>query len=122
MLHNALLALASGFSDDPAVRDYKARQYFADEAKKYVETECSKPNLSTVNALSIIATYQSSQGDQTLGYLYFGMAARMSQAREPGFPLLLLACPDRCLPVGLDVDCQEWVELGLIEKTDVLDR
>lgn len=25
-------------------------------------------------------------------------------------------------PVGLDVDCQEWVELGLIEKTDVLDR
>lgn len=90
MLHNALLALALGFSDDPAVRDYKARQYFADEAKKYVEAESSKPNLATVNALSVIATYHSSQGDQTLGFMFFGMAARMSQACEY-LPLCIVA-------------------------------
>lgn len=104
MLHNALLALALGFLDDPAVRDYKARHYFADEAKKYIEAESSKPNLCSVNALAAIATFHSSQGDQTLGFMYFGMSARMSQA------------------LGLDVDCSEWVKLGLIEETDVLDR
>ncbi|KAJ2928460.1 hypothetical protein H1R20_g8634, partial [Candolleomyces eurysporus] len=104
MLHNALLALGLSFLDDPAVRDYKARQYFAEEAKKHIEAECSKPNLCSANALAIIATFHSSQGDQTLGFMYFGMAARMSQA------------------LGLDVDCSEWVKLGLIEETDVLDR
>ena len=72
MLHNALLALALAFLDDPSVRDYKARQYFADEAKKYLETEASKPNLSTVHALSILGTFHSSQGAQTLGFMYFG--------------------------------------------------
>lgn len=72
MLHNALVALGLAFLDDPNLRDLKSRQYFANKAKSYVETECAKPNLSVVNALSILASFHSSQGDQTLGYLYFG--------------------------------------------------
>ncbi|TFK25471.1 hypothetical protein FA15DRAFT_358461 [Coprinopsis marcescibilis] len=104
MLHNALVALALSLLDEPAFRDLKAREYFANEAKKYVDIECSRPNLCTVSALSTLGTFHSSQGDQTLGFMYFGMAARMSQA------------------LGLDIDCSEWVKLGMIEEPEVLDR
>lgn len=73
MLHNALVALALAFVDDPKLRDLKSRQYFANKAKSYIEIECSKPTLSVVNALSTLACFYSSIGeDQTLGYLYFG--------------------------------------------------
>jgi hypothetical protein len=72
MLHNALVACALAFLDDPRFRDLKARQYFADKAKSFLEDECQKPNISVVQALSLIGSFHSSQGDQTLGYLYFG--------------------------------------------------
>lgn len=102
MLHNALIALATAFSDDPRIRDLKARQYFANKAKSYIDVECQQANLNVVHALSTIASFHSTLGDQTLGYLYFGeiffrlefvkihvynpsflgMSARMSQERE----------------------------------------
>ncbi|PPQ92012.1 hypothetical protein CVT25_004869 [Psilocybe cyanescens] len=104
MLHNALVALALAFLDDHRFRDLKARQYFANTAKSFIEAECQKPNLSVVHALSVLASYHSSQGEQTLGYMYFGMSARMAQA------------------LGLNVDCAEWVKLGLIDEADRLDR
>lgn len=72
MLHNALVALATAFSDDSRIRDLRARQCFARKAKGYIEAECHSPNISVVHALSILASFHSSQGDQTLGYLYFG--------------------------------------------------
>ena len=72
MLHNALVALALGFSDEP-FNDFKTRQIYATTAKSFIEGECRKPNLSVVHALSVLASYHSSQGDQTLGYMYFGM-------------------------------------------------
>jgi hypothetical protein len=72
MLHNALIALASAFSDDPRVRDLKSRQYFAAAAKNAIEEECQKPNISVVHALSILGSFHSSQGEQMLGYMYFG--------------------------------------------------
>jgi len=72
MLHNALVALATAFSDDPRIRDLKSRQYFARRAKSYIDTECERPNISVVHALSILGSFHSSMGDQTLGYLYFG--------------------------------------------------
>ena len=74
MLHNALVALALAFVDDARFRDFKTRQYFADKAKSYLEAECQRPNISVVQALSFIGSFHSSQGDQTLGYLYFGMS------------------------------------------------
>lgn len=73
MLHNAVVALALAFLDEPELRDLKARQYFANTAKSFIEAECEKPNISVVHALSILASFHSSQGDQTLGYMYFGM-------------------------------------------------
>ncbi|PPQ76231.1 hypothetical protein CVT26_008583 [Gymnopilus dilepis] len=95
MLHNALVALGLAFLDDYKYRDLRVRQYFANTAKSWIEAECQKPNLSVVNALGVLASFHSSQGDQTLGYLYF---------------------------VGLNVDCSQWVKNGLIDESDMLDR
>jgi len=99
MLHNALVALGTAFLDDPNLRDFKSRRCFVDAAKHYLEVECQKPQLSVVHALDFLAGFHASQGDQTLGFLYFGqspshsletlffdkgcvigMSARMSQA------------------------------------------
>lgn len=72
MLHNALMAIGTAFSDDPTIRDLRTRMYFVEKAKTYMEDECSKPHLSVVNALSLLGSFHSSQGDQTLGYVFFG--------------------------------------------------
>ena len=73
MLHNALLAVATAFSDDPSIRDPAARHQFADKAKSCLESECELPKLSAISALSILSNYYSSTNHRTLGYLYFGM-------------------------------------------------
>jgi len=103
MLHNALVALALSFADEP-FNDIKTRQIYASVAKSFIEAECRKPNLSVVHALSVLSSYHSSQGDQTLGYMYFGMSARISQA------------------LGLNHDFSEWVKLGIMDEGDRLDR
>ncbi len=72
MLHNAILAVGTAFSDNPAVRDLRARMYFLEKAKSYLEEECSRPHLSVVQALSLVGSFHSSQGDRTLGYVVFG--------------------------------------------------
>lgn len=74
MLHNALVALALALLDDPELTDLKTRLRFASTAKSFIEDECRRPNLSVVQALSILASFHSSQGDQTLGYMYSGIA------------------------------------------------
>lgn len=104
MLHNALVALATAFSDDPRIRDFKSRKYFADEAKRRWEDECQKPNISVVQALSILSSFHSTNGDQTIGYMYFGLSARIGQA------------------LGLSFDSSQWVEAGLISNDDMMDR
>lgn len=77
MLHNALVALALALLDDPKLTDLKARWKFAETAKGLMEEECRRPNLSVVHALSILSTFHNSQGDQTLGYMYFGVASSL---------------------------------------------
>jgi hypothetical protein len=72
MLHNALLALGLAFLDDPKLRDLKCRQYFAKKAQNFLEMECNAPNLSVVNALSILSSFHHSNGNQMLGDLFFG--------------------------------------------------
>ncbi|KAI0304328.1 hypothetical protein B0F90DRAFT_1704613 [Multifurca ochricompacta] len=104
MLHNALLAVATAFSDDPTIKDPVSRRRFADKAKSCLEDECELPKLSAMTALSILANYHSSENHPTLGYIYFGISARMSQA------------------LGLGIDCSPWVEAGLITHAGMLDR
>ena len=78
MLHNSLVALALAFADEP-FNEIKTRQIYAITAKSFIETECRKPNLSVVHALSVLASYHSSQGDQTLGFMYFGMTSSLCE-------------------------------------------
>ncbi len=80
MLHNSLVALALAFSDDPRFRDLQARKYFVDSAKSYMEAESQQPNISVVQALSFLGSFYGSQGDQGLGFLYFGQFIRSSKA------------------------------------------
>jgi len=104
MLHNALLAVATAFSDEPVIKNPTTRQRYADKAKSFLENECELPKLSAMTALSILANYYSSTNHPTLGYIYFGISARMSQA------------------LGLGIDCSPWVEAGLITHAGMLDR
>ncbi len=92
MLHNALMALATAFSDDPKIRDFKSRKYFSDEAKRLWESECAKPNIAVVHALSLLGSYHSTNGEQTIGYVYFGMSTRLSQARECSMCSVFVSC------------------------------
>jgi hypothetical protein len=72
MLHNALVALATAFSDDPRLRNIQSRHYFAQLAKSHIDKECQTPDISVVQALSILGTFHVAQGDHALGYMYFG--------------------------------------------------
>jgi len=72
MLHNAMLAVATAFSDDPFTKDPDTRQRYADKAKSFLENECELPKLSAMTGLSILANYYSSTNHPTLGYIYFG--------------------------------------------------
>ncbi|KAI0069306.1 hypothetical protein BV25DRAFT_1910990 [Artomyces pyxidatus] len=104
MLHNALIAVATAFSDDPRVKDPDVRRRYADRARDCLEFECERPKLSAVIGSSILADYHSSQGNPTLGHMYFGISARLSQA------------------LGLGLDCSPWVSAGLISESGMLDR
>jgi hypothetical protein len=93
MLHNALISLALAFADDPELCDMRSRQYFARKAKEYIESECQRPSLAVLHALSILGSFHSTQGDQTLGYIYFGELPHFLVAIH--YPnKTLQACPD----------------------------
>ena len=120
-LHNSLLSVATAFSDDPQISSMETRQKFADEAKSYIEEECSKPSISAVQALSVLASFYSGQGLQTLGFMYFGMSARISQARElyvDSVTLVLMLY----VVVGLGADCTQLVAAGRMKSRDLFDR
>ncbi|KAK0484826.1 fungal-specific transcription factor domain-containing protein, partial [Armillaria novae-zelandiae] len=104
MLHNALIALATAFSDDPHINSFKNREQYAIKAKSYLEYECEKPNICVVQALGLLGSFHATNGDQNLGYLYFGMSARVGQI------------------LGLEVDCSRLVKAGKISHDDMLDR
>ena len=87
MLHNSILALALAYSDNPYLSKLKTRALFVDQAKRYLEAECARPSLACVHALGYLASYYSGQGEQNLGFLFFGMSVRMSQARKLPFTL-----------------------------------
>ena len=103
-LHNVLLAVATAFSSDPEVRKSSTRQRFADEAKTYVEAECSRPSVSAVEALGMLASYYSGKGQQTLGFMYFGMSTRIAQA------------------LGLGADCTPLMLSGRLRPQQMWDR
>ena len=73
MLHNAMLSVATAFSSVGVVRAAETRDAFASAAKALIEQECAAPRVATVQALGMLASYHSGRGEQTLGFMYFGM-------------------------------------------------
>lgn len=71
-LHLCVLAVATAFSDDPEVSDLNFRRRFVDAAKVLIEQECAHPSISAVQGLSMLGSYYSGLGEQTLGFVYFG--------------------------------------------------
>lgn len=82
MLHNAILAIALCFSDNPYLRLGETRNRFAAEAKNCVEQEGTSPTVATVQALLHLASYHSTAAEHNIGWLYMGMALRCALARE----------------------------------------
>jgi hypothetical protein len=82
MLHNAILAIALGFSDDPQLRRSSTRALFGTQAKSFIDEEGMTPSVATVQAFAHLASYHSLGAEHNLGWLYIGMALRCGIARE----------------------------------------
>lgn len=112
LLHNAILAIGLGFSDDPLLRHSSTRKIFCDHAKSFIDEEGMTPSVATVQALAHIASYHSLCAEHNLGWLYIGMASRCAVARESesgsgsGRNLLMA--------VGLNTDVTHLLERGHI--------
>ncbi|KAJ7291292.1 hypothetical protein C8J57DRAFT_1113157 [Mycena rebaudengoi] len=105
MLHNAILALASAFSDDPEIRDANTREYFAAAAKACLEAECKTPKVSLVHALCLLGThFLTCKGTKILGNCYLAMSARVG------------------LFLGLGLNASAWAESGIITSDEMISR
>lgn len=82
MLHNAILAIALGFSDEPYLRETSVRKIFAKRAKCFHDSEGMNPTVATVQALAHLASYHSVVAEHNLGWLYIGTALRCVVACE----------------------------------------
>lgn len=89
LLHNAILALACALSDDRRAKDSSAPKSLARQAKAFVEDEGERPTLSTLQGLLLVGSFHSGNRLQGLGYIYSGIAFRMSQTRTSTSPSLL---------------------------------
>jgi hypothetical protein len=82
LLHNAILAIGFGLSDDPRLRQLETRNIFARQAKGFLDYEGMNPNVATVQGLAHLASFHSLNAEHNLGWLYIGMASRCAYARE----------------------------------------
>jgi hypothetical protein len=81
-LHNIILAIGLRFADDVNLQTHATRSLFADEANKYMRIEMSRPVLATVQALALMSSWHSLSGQHSAGWIYFGLAERLSQSSE----------------------------------------
>ncbi|CAE7223899.1 unnamed protein product [Rhizoctonia solani] len=103
-LHCALLSFATAYSDNPKVKSKQTRTHFAHCAKQHLESECERPTITVVQALTYLSDYHTSLGDRGLAYLYFGMSCRMVRA------------------LGLCIDSRPWVESKRITPDELIAR
>ncbi|KAG8711795.1 hypothetical protein FRC08_015421 [Ceratobasidium sp. 394] len=103
-LHCAIMSVATAFSDDPVIRAKETREKFAASAKQYLESECERPALTSVQALTLLSDYHAGIGDRGLAYLFAGMSCRMTRA------------------LGLCIDGQAWVDNNQITHTELVHR
>jgi hypothetical protein len=78
MLHCALIAYASAFSDDPEIRSPFFRGRFAQHAKQWLDYEFERPAAALVRALALLSEYHCGIGEQSAGFMYMGLLAPSS--------------------------------------------
>ncbi|KAG8696341.1 hypothetical protein FRC09_008570, partial [Ceratobasidium sp. 395] len=79
MLHCAIMAFATAFSDNPALCAPETRAVFALSAKQRLDEEFKDPAMSLVRALALLAEYSCGVGEMNTGYMYMGMSFRAVQ-------------------------------------------
>jgi hypothetical protein len=82
LLHNAILAIALAFNDEPYLRSSSTRRLFAKQAKSFLDREGEQPSIAAVQGLAHLASYHSLAAEHNLGWLYIGMALRCGIACE----------------------------------------
>ncbi|KAG9119740.1 hypothetical protein FRC07_005080 [Ceratobasidium sp. 392] len=80
MLHCAIFAFASGFSDDASIGSRATRDKFAAQAKRWLDHEFEQPVMSLVRSLALLAEYHIAIGERETGYMYMGMSIRAARA------------------------------------------
>ncbi|OJZ85522.1 hypothetical protein ASPFODRAFT_82537 [Aspergillus luchuensis CBS 106.47] len=75
-------------------------EYFGDRAKLLVELELDNPSIATIQALVILSNHEASCTRDTRGWLYSGMAMRLT------------------LDLGLHLEMGPYVEKGIIPHQD----
>ncbi|KAG8698652.1 hypothetical protein FRC09_007114 [Ceratobasidium sp. 395] len=83
MLHCSIMAFATAFSDDPAVRAPETRARFASWAKQWIDDEFKHPVMSLVRSMVLLAEYHCGVGEKDAGYMYMGTACRAIRMLSP---------------------------------------
>ncbi|CAE6426189.1 unnamed protein product [Rhizoctonia solani] len=104
MLHCALLAYASAFSDNPEIRSLSFRAELVRYAKQWLDYEFERPVMALVRALALLAEYHCGIGEQGAGYMYMGMSIRAARS------LILLD------------DQDSWVSEGVAAHPEAVER
>ncbi|KAK7042484.1 Zn(2)-C6 fungal-type domain-containing protein [Favolaschia claudopus] len=78
MLHNAILAMATLFSDNPYLKERKTRQHFVNTAKFLANAEYWKPDVSLVQAFAFLASFYADYGERIQAELFAGQSSRLS--------------------------------------------
>lgn len=76
-LHCAILSVAAALSDDLTIKARETRDRFASCAKQYLESECERPTLTAIQALTCLSDYHHSCGERGLSYLFSGTSTHV---------------------------------------------
>lgn len=126
MYTQAILALASQWCDLPSLRSdpsdpHTAGNAFFDLAKDLLDADFEKPSITTVQALSLMASRESACGRDVRGWLYNGICCRL--ALDLGLHLDTLPLLDRGLLTEKEVyirSCTFWITWYLDQEYSAL--
>jgi len=122
LLHNAILSVALCYADEEHLRFPGTRKIFAQQAKRYIDSDCANPTVATVQGLVTLSSYHSLEGEYNLGWIYVGQGSRVAQACKsstfrPRLHLGLIEGHHR-MPVGLHLDPSELVSTGKLSAAE----
>lgn len=82
MLHNTILLCGTDFSDDPRARDPTVIERLIQQSRDELYNEAERPSLPAVQGAILLGNYLTSANQHGLGYMYTGVAIRMTHSCE----------------------------------------